>query len=129
MSASSDVLDLVRHWAAAEEHNDAAQLDRLLAEDFAGIGPFGFVLPREQWLVRFDQGLENRRFTVEDPQVRLYGSAALVVGVLTQQTTYQGRDASGRFRVSLVAVRPAPRWLLANVHIGPLQAPGAPPGS
>ena len=33
---------------------------------------------------------------------------------------------SGRFRVTVVAVRPADRWLLANVHIGPLQPAGPP---
>ncbi len=46
-----------------------------------------------------------------------------MVGVQAQQTSYQGQDNSGRFRVTLVAVRPADRWLLANAHIGPLQTP------
>jgi ketosteroid isomerase-like protein len=127
MTASSDMLDLVQRWAAAEEHNDATLLDGLLADDFVGVGPLGFIVPREQWLARFDQGLENRAFAVEDPHVRDYGSAAVAVGVQVQETSYRGRDNSGRFRVSLVAVHPADRWLLANVHIGPLQAPGGPP--
>jgi ketosteroid isomerase-like protein len=122
-----EVLDLVRRWAAAEEKNDAGLLDGLLADDFVGVGPFGFVLPREQWLVRFDNGLENRAFAVEDPQARDYGTAAVVIGVQAQETSYQGNDNSGRFRLTLVAVRPADRWLVAGVHIGPLQAPAGPP--
>jgi hypothetical protein len=61
--------------------------------------------------------------------VRDYGSAAVVIGVLAQETSFQGRDNSGRFRLTLVAVRPADRWLLANVHIGMLQNPGGPPSS
>lgn len=126
MTAPPDVLDLVRRWAGAEEQNDATVLDRLLAGDFVGVGPLGFLVPRDQWLARFDHGLENRAFAIEDPQVRGYGQAAIVVGVLAQQTSYQGRDTSGRFRVSLICVRPADRWLLANVHIGPLQPAPAP---
>ena len=55
MTASPDVLDLVRRWAAAERDNDAGAL----------------------------------------------------------------------FRVTLVAVSRAGRWLLANVHIGPLDYPAA----
>jgi uncharacterized protein (TIGR02246 family) len=121
MTATTEVLDLVGRWTAAEQDNDAGALDRLLADDFVGVGPLGFVLGRDQWLVRFDNGLENRAFAVEDPRVREYGDAAVVVGVLAQETSFQGGDNSGRFRVSLLAVRPGDRWLLANVHIGMLQ--------
>jgi ketosteroid isomerase-like protein len=128
MAAPPDVLDLVQRWAAAEQQNDAAMLDGLLADDFVGIGPLGFVVPRDQWLLRFEHGLDNRAFAVEDAHVREYGLAAVVVGVLAQQTSYRGRDNSGRFRVTLVAVHPADDWLLANVRIGPLQTPSAAPG-
>ena len=127
MTATNEVLDLVRAWAEAEQRNDAGALDALLADDFVGVGPLGFVLDRQQWLDRFGNGLENRWFAVQDPQVRDYGTAAVVVGVLAQETSWQGTDNSGRFRLTLVAVRPADRWLLANAHIGMLQTPGGPP--
>jgi ketosteroid isomerase-like protein len=84
------------------------------------------VLSREQWLARFGNGLENRAFAVEDARVRDFGTAAVVIGVLAQETSFQGGDNSGRFRLTLVAVRPDDRWLLANVHIGLLQPAGAP---
>ena len=47
MTASDDVLDLV------QQQNDAGLLEGLLAGDFAGAGPLGLVLGREQWLARF----------------------------------------------------------------------------
>ena len=129
MTATTDVLDLVGRWAAAEQDNDAGRLDGLLADDFVGVGPLGYVLGRDQWLGRFANGLENRSFAVEEAQARDYGAAAVVVGVLAQDTSYQGRDNSGRFRLTLVAVRPADRWLLASAHIGMLQQPAGPPPS
>ena len=89
MTTTNDVLDLVTSWAKGEEANDAAALDRLLAADFVGVGPLGFVLGRDQWLARFGNGLENRAFAVEDAQVRDYGSAAVVVGVLAQETSFR----------------------------------------
>ena len=55
MTATNDVLDLVRRWAAAEQQNDAGSLDGLLADDFVGVGPLGFVLTREQWLAVLPQ--------------------------------------------------------------------------
>jgi ketosteroid isomerase-like protein len=129
MTASIDVLDLVGRWAEAEQGNDAEALDGLLAGDFVGVGPLGFVLDRQQWLARFANGLENRAFLVQDAQVRDYGDAAAVVGVLAQETSFQGRDNSGRFRLTLVAVQSPDRWRLANAHIGPLQQPPGPPPS
>jgi ketosteroid isomerase-like protein len=125
MTATKDILDLVDRWAAAEQGNDAGQLDGLLADDFVGVGPLGFVLTRQQWLERFGNGLENRAFRVEEPQVHEHGSAAVVIGVDAQKTSFRGADNSGRFRLTLVAVRPADRWQVAGVHIGPLQS--APP--
>ena len=123
MNAQNGMLDLVRRWAAAEQENDAGRLDGLLAGDFAGVGPFGFVLTRDQWLARFTNGLVNRSFSVSDLQVRDYGTTAVGIGVLAQQTSWQGSDNSGRFRVTLVAVQAGEGWRLAHVHIGPLQTP------
>jgi hypothetical protein len=101
MTAQNGVPDLVQRWAAAEQRNDAGALDGLLADGFAGVGPFGFILTRDQWLARFANGLANRSFTVTDLQVRDYGTAA----------------------VTLVAVQEGAGWRLAHVHIGPLQGP------
>jgi ketosteroid isomerase-like protein len=127
MTTETEVLDLVDRWAKAERGNDAEALAGVLADDFVGVGPLGFVLDRQQWLARFGNGLENRAFAIEDAQARDYGTAAVVVGVLAQETSFQGRDSSGRFRLTLVAARPGERWLLANAHIGPLQPAGTPP--
>ena len=138
MTAQDGVLDLVQRWAAAEATNDAATLEGLLDGGFAGVGPFGFILTRDQWLARFTNGLVNRSFTVSDLQVRDYGTTAVGIGVLAQETSWQGSDNSGRFRVTLVAVQAdggqadggqadggqaGEAWRLAHVHIGPLQAP------
>jgi ketosteroid isomerase-like protein len=130
MTASPDsVLELVQRWAAAEQQNDADLLDRLLAEDFVGVGPLGFVLNRDQWLARFRNGLVNRRVVVEEPQVHDHGTAAVVVGVEAQETQWQGRDNSGRFRLTLTAVRASAGWRIASLHIGPLQVATAAPAS
>jgi ketosteroid isomerase-like protein len=123
MTVQDGVLDLAQRWAAAEEKNDAGALDELLAGAFAGVGPFGFILTRDQWLARFANGLVNRSFAVTDLQVRDFGTAAVGIGVLAQETSWQGSDNSGRFRLTLVAVQEGEGWRLAHVHIGPLQMP------
>lgn len=121
---TGSVLDLVREWAGAELHSDHQKLDTLLADDFVGVGPRGFVLTRDQWLARYRSGdLRNTGFELRDPQVRDYGAAAVVVGTQAQQTTHRGRDTSAELRATLVAVRPNDRWLLAGVHLSPIAGP------
>lgn len=119
----SDALDVVRQWTAAEAANDADRLDAVLARNFVGVGPFGFVLDRAQWMVRFRNGLENKAFAVEEPATYDHGDAVVVVGVLNQQTSWQGNDNSGRFRLSATVVRDGADWKLGSAHIGGLQQP------
>jgi hypothetical protein len=122
----TEALDLVRLWTAAEAANDAERLDAVLAENFVGIGPFGFVLDRAQWMVRFRNGLENRAFAVEEPSTYDHAGAVVVVGVLNQQTSWQGNDNSGKFRLSATVVKEGDGWKLGSAHIGGLQPPGPP---
>lgn len=84
-----DVAELGQEWAAAERRGDAQTLDRLLAADFVGIGPFGFVLTKEQWLVRYTGGaLRYDAFALEEVRVRAYGDAAIATGRQTQAGTH-----------------------------------------
>lgn len=123
-TTQEQVLDLGQRWAAAERAGDVVALNALLDPEFIGVGPRGFVLSREQWLERYRTGgLQNQSFTWEEVQVRDYGEAAIAVGVQFQQSTYQGHDASGRFRGTQVAVRKEGRWFIAGMHLGPLAEP------
>lgn len=125
------VLDLVQRWAAAELAGDVDAYDTLIAADFTGIGPAGFILTGEQWAQRHLGDLRNDAFDVLDPQVRFYGDpagTALVDAVLEQKTTARGRDTSGSFRLGLAAVRAGRDWRLARVQFsGPLLKPGETP--
>ncbi|MFC6080241.1 DUF4440 domain-containing protein [Sphaerisporangium aureirubrum] len=122
------ILDLVDRWAKAELHGDVGAYDDLLTDDFAGIGPVGFSLTKQQWAGRHQGPLKNHHFEIHERQVRFHGDTAIVGGVQEQRTTAMGRDTSGSFRVTLVAVRAGDRWLIANIQLsGPLQDPGAPP--
>ena len=102
MTAQNGVPDLVQRWTAAEQRNDAGALDGLLAGGFAGVGPFGFILTRDQWLARFANGLVNRSFTVTDLQVRDYGTAAVGIGVLFLARAIRRRN--GRVRSLLLVL-------------------------
>lgn len=123
--ATQQALDLGRRWAEAERHGDAAALDPLLHEDFVGVGPLGFVLDKQQWLgPRRSGALKNSSFEWRDPSVRVFGDTAVVVGSQIQESSYQGHDASGQFRVTQILVRTGSggdeRWVLAGMHLSPI---------
>jgi ketosteroid isomerase-like protein len=128
-NGTQQLQELGRRWAEAERRCDADALDTLLHEEFVGVGPLGFVLDKQQWIQPRRAGdLRHTAFEWHDPQVRILGDTALVVGTQVQETTYQGREASGRFRVTQIAVRDdgGGPWRIVGMHLSPIAAP---PGS
>ena len=122
--ATNQVLELGRQWANAERAGDADALEQLLADDFLLVGPLGFMLDKTQYLGSRRSGdLRHTSLDREGVRVRAYDNAAVAVGSLTQHTTYQGRDASGRFRVTQVAVRHGDRWTIVGLHYSPVAQP------
>jgi ketosteroid isomerase-like protein len=130
---TDQVLELGRQWANAERAGDADALEPLLAHDFLLVGPLGFMLDKTQYLgSRRSHDLRHESLAWEDMRIRAYDNAAVTVGSLTQRSTYQGRDASGRFRVTQVAVRHGDRWTIAGLHYSPIAQPpesAAPPSN
>jgi ketosteroid isomerase-like protein len=126
-TAKDQVLELGQRWAAAERTADVDALGPLLADDFLLVGPLGFMLDKEQYLGSRRSGdLKHESLVWEDVSVRLYGEAAVAVGSQTQRSTYQGRDASGRFRVTQIAVQQRGDWAIVGLHYSPIAQPPEP---
>src|SRR5215469_12993927 len=122
--ATDQVLELGRQWASAERAGDADTLEPLLAHDFLLVGPLGFMLDKPQYLGSRRSGdLKHASLVWDDVHVRAYDNAAVAVGSLTQRSTYQGRDASGRFRVTQVAAQHGDRWTIVGLHYSPIAQP------
>jgi ketosteroid isomerase-like protein len=120
-TSETELEELRRQWAAAELHGDPSRLDQLLADDFTGVGPRGFVLTKQQWLQRYQSGdLKNQSFRMEEVGLRTYGDAAVATGRQTTKSTYQGHDSGGQFRTTQIFVRQDGGWLLAGIHLSSL---------
>jgi ketosteroid isomerase-like protein len=123
-TGTQQVLELGERWAEAELRADVATLDAVLHDQFIGVGPVGFVLDKRQWIGPRQAGdLRISSFEWQEPNVRMLGDTALVVGVQVQQATYQDQDADGRFRVTQIVVRDGDRWRIAGMHLSPIMAP------
>jgi Domain of unknown function (DUF4440) len=110
---------LLRAWCEAEARGDAVALDPLLAVDFRGDGPLGFVLDKERWLDRYRRGdLAADSFVWAPAEVMVFDQTAVAVGTQSQVARYRGRDCSGAFTCTLVAVRRDGRWTIVNLQHG-----------
>ena len=128
VASQSKIENLTNQWVDAERHSDVNALGTLLTDDFLCVGPFGFVIDKEQYVGSRQSGdLKHTAFDWSEPRLRQFATTAIAIGRQTQATTYQGRDASGQFRVTLVAVQLQDQWRIASLHFSPIaQPPGAP---
>ena len=129
MSTDQDIEALLTEWTAAEQSGDAAALDKLLTEDFTGVGPLGFTLSKQDWLDRHAAGdLKYRTYELSDVSVRRYGDAAVVVAQQSAAGAYRGHEVPGDLRVTLVVADASGSPRLASAHMSFIAGtPGAPP--
>jgi ketosteroid isomerase-like protein len=116
-------------WTSAERRGDISRLDTLLSDDFVGVGPLGFVLPKQAWLGRFGGGLAYDRFELEEVQPHDYGEAAVVTTRQTGSGTFgDARLPFESVRATLTLIRHDDCWRLAAAHMSFIAGtPGAPP--
>jgi ketosteroid isomerase-like protein len=121
MSINSNIQEITSQWANAEAAGDIAALKQLLAEDFIGVGPAGFILPKKEWIERYVNGLKNDSFSLSDLQIREYDNVAVAIGVQIQTGSFQGHPTDGKFRDTLVFRRDNEKWLLFGLHLSPIR--------
>src|SRR6059058_961631 len=116
--------ELETAWSQAEMVADTDTLEAISTSDFMLVGPFGFVLDKQQWLERYRSGdLVTGSLSLEDPAIRVYGEAAVTIARHIQRASYKGQPADGQFRTTHIAVRVDRRWLLAGIHLSPIGGP------
>ena len=77
-------------------------LDSLLTDDFAGVGPLGFVLPKAAWVGRHQSGdLVYETFDVDEVATHPHGDFVLVVARHVAKGAYQGHPIPEAARASL----------------------------
>lgn len=82
--------ELKREWATAELRGDTAFLGEILADDFVAIGPRGFMLTKEQWLMRHASGnLTYQSLALDEVAIRNYGDAAVLTARQLSDAIYQ----------------------------------------
>jgi hypothetical protein len=112
-----EVAQLADTWATAELQRNTAFLEQILADDFVGVGPLGFLLTKQEWLARHQTGdMKYDVHALDEVKVRAYNEAAIAIGRLTQEATYRGNPINAQMRTTLVFVHQHGQWQLAGLH-------------
>lgn len=127
MNTTAEIMQLGDSWAKAECAGDVDTLAGLADDAFRLVGPFGFVLDKEQWLDRYRSGaFHTSSLEWEEVSVVDHGDVAIAIGKQTQEAAYQGRPSNGEFRTSHVFARKPDGWRLVGMHISQATPPQRP---
>ena len=123
--AEQEVLRLADAWTNAELRGDTTFLERILADDYIGIGPLGFMLTKQEWLARHLAGdLKYESFNLDEVKVRVYNNdAAVLTGRQVQNGAYRDNSIQAQFRTTLVFVRQQGQWQLASLQLSTIGQP------
>ena len=118
-SAEQELIRLENNWNDAIVKHDWAFFDQILAEDYISTNFDGSVGTKADFLKFLKSGESVMdSSTVDDMKVRIYGDAAVVTGRFTTvKELYQGKDLSGRYRLTDTWVKRAGRWQCVAEHV------------
>ena len=126
--ANPDDFDaFLARWLEAERTGDSETTDRLLTDDFVGIGPVGFQLSKSSWVDRLSVGdLKYETLSLEEVATRFYGPVAVTNARWEAKGTSRGQPIPESVRVTLTSVNET-GWKMAGIHYSFIAGtPGAP---
>ncbi|MGH9968764.1 MAG: nuclear transport factor 2 family protein [Pyrinomonadaceae bacterium] len=111
-SVEQTVLKLTQDWLVADEKQDRAALDRIIADDFLGTGPRGSTVTKTDVIPREGSGGGGLSITAEDVKARVFGDTAIVTGRGIRKSQEQGE-----LRFTVVFAKRENRWQMVAGHL------------
>ena len=101
-----------QEFTQAVAANDAAAIERLVADDWVIVDADGTVIDRSRFISAIESGaLTHESMESTDLEVRVHGDTAVVTGITTSKGQYLGEGFTTRERATDVLVRLDGRWL------------------
>ena len=111
------VLQAIQTWLDADERQDRATLDKLIADDFVGTAPRGRMVTKQDIIPQGGTG-HGLAISAQDIKVRLFGDTAIAVGRGVPKT--QGQEPRPELRFTVVFAKRADGWQMVAAHLSPV---------
>ena len=125
-TAGSDqqaLIQIEHDWGNALVKGDVAAFSRCLADEWVITYSDGTLITKPMALTDLKDGaLKIESLRLDDVKVRVYGDAAVVIGLITEKSKFNDRDTSGQRRFTDVFVRRDGRWQAVASHESPASA-------
>jgi ketosteroid isomerase-like protein len=111
------IVKLENDWVAAIAKKDAATVDRLLADDFAGTSPTAHTFTKSNAIDELKNGkYAVESMTLDDVSVNVYGNVAVAFTSQEEKSRYADADTSGHYHFTDVWVKKDGRWQAVASH-------------
>jgi ketosteroid isomerase-like protein len=105
-----DLAKAVQDYDRAQVHNDIPTLERLVADDYVLVNSDASVENKQQFLADFNlPGFKIDPYVVEQPVQKVWGSGAVIGGLIHLSWTQDGKHQTRLLRVAYV-------WAKVNGH-------------
>ncbi len=112
---------LEEQWRAATLSNDVAAIDRMLADDYVGIGPDGTIASKaDELAARRDGQRKLTQIDVVERKVRIYGTTAVVTSRAIVTGVYDTMPLTGEFRYTRVYNLSHGQWRIVSFEASPI---------
>jgi ketosteroid isomerase-like protein len=111
------ISQLERDWVTAIINKDATALDRLLAEEFAGVSPTAHYYHKDMAINDLTGGTYVvESMNLDEVSVNAYGDMAVAFTSQEEKSRYAGTDLSGHYHYTNVWVYRDGRWQAVASH-------------
>ena len=106
-----DLAKAVQDYDRAQIHNDIPTLERLVADDYVLVNSNATVENKQQFLADFSlPGFKIDPYVVEQPMEKMWGSAAVIGGLVHLSWTQDGKHQTRLLRVAYVWAKRNGLW-------------------
>jgi hypothetical protein len=116
-TTEQELLALVKKWNDAELKGDSPTIAALLADEFSFLG--GSSRSEYLDLMKPDPSLVIESATIENPNVRVYGDAAVVTSLNVFRLKKDGAPFAGKFLSLTVWIKRVGRWQCVSASLQP----------
>ena len=114
----------MQEWAEAIVKGDQAAIDRITSADWMLTDAQGMLSSKAQSDAHRKSGaVKFESFKLDELKVRVFGDTAVVHGLATRKSSYQGKDTSGQYRSTDVFIKSNGRWQAIAAHISRVVKP------
>lgn len=116
-SAEREIRQLHAQLIQGYMHNDAALLDRVLADEYTFIDDSGRFLTKPHIIESFRSGDHHVfSYDISEEKVRIYANAAIMTYRYVSKESYKGQVESGDDRITRVFAKKNGRWQIVAGH-------------